>query len=280
MDIFKEILPLKALLGSLRSNSNSIGFVPTMGALHRGHVALIEASQRENSKTICSIFVNPAQFNNPDDLAKYPRTLEKDLDMLSKAGCDIIFCPPPEEMYSTTIQLKFDFGSLDKVLEGKFRPGHFSGVALVVSKLFNIVGPDHAYFGQKDFQQYKVIEKLIAELKFNVILRSVPIEREPDGLAMSSRNSRLTVDQRKGAIIFYESLVLAKRLLSRGSDIKSTIEFITKEISQKNGIRLEYFELADTTNLMPLENVSDKAILLIAGFVGEVRLIDNLLLAE
>lgn len=280
MDIFKEILPLKALLGSLRSNSNSIGFVPTMGALHKGHLALIEASQRENSKTICSIFVNPTQFNNAEDLAKYPRTLEKDVNLLSKEGCDILFCPPPEEMYSKTSHLKFDFGSLDKVMEGSFRPGHFSGVALVVSKLFNIVNPDRAYFGQKDFQQYKVIEKLIEELKFNVTLRSVPIERESDGLAMSSRNSRLTVDQRKNAIVFYESLVQAKILLKSGSNLKSTLETIKENVSKKDGIKLEYLELADTANLMPLENVSPKAILLIAGYVGEVRLIDNLLLAE
>lgn len=280
MDIFKEIEPLKTFLRTLRSDSKSIGFVPTMGALHNGHMALIAASKRENSKTICSIFVNPTQFNNSEDLAKYPRTLESDIEILSKAGCNILFCPAPEEMYSTVSQLKFDFGSLDKVMEGSFRPGHFSGVALVVSKLFNIVNPDRAYFGQKDFQQYKIIEKLVEELKFNVTLRSVPIEREPDGLAMSSRNSRLTSDQRKAAIVFYESLLQAKNLLKEGCDMKSIIETISKRISQREEIKLEYLELADATNLMPLKNVSHKAMLLIAGYVGEVRLIDNLLLAE
>lgn len=280
MDIFKEIEPLKTFLRTLQSDSKSIGFVPTMGALHKGHMALIAASQRENSKTICSIFVNPTQFNNSNDLAKYPRTLEKDIEILSKAGCDILFCPAPEEMYSTASQLKFNFGSLDKVMEGSFRPGHFSGVALVVSKLFNIVNPDRAYFGQKDFQQYKIIEKLVEELKFNVTLRSVPIERERDGLAMSSRNSRLTSDQRKAAIVFYESLLQARNLLKGGSNMESIIETIRNNISQKKEIKLEYLELADTTNLMPLGNVSNKAILLIAGYVGEVRLIDNLLLTD
>lgn len=283
MDIFKEIKPLKAFLESAKRDSDSVGFVPTMGALHQGHLSLIQASKRENAKTICSIYVNPTQFNNPDDLAKYPKTLDKDIALLTKAGCDVLFCPENNEMYSTKPGLNFDFGSLEKVLEGKFRPGHFSGVALVISKLFHIVSPNKAYFGQKDFQQFKIIEKLVEELKFDVALRCMPIEREPDGLAMSSRNSRLTPEQRKKAITLHECLQLAHNLIKEGESITSIHERVRSRFSQIDDVKLEYFELADTSNLMSLKNVADKsnkAILLIAGYVGEVRLIDNLLITE
>src|ERR1043165_7630788 len=187
MEIFKEIQSLKAFLSQKR-NSVSIGLVPTMGALHAGHLSLIEASKRENQLTVCSIFVNPAQFNNAKDLEKYPRTLERDLGMLEKAGCDVVFAPDAKMMYEAEPMIKFDFGDLDKILEGEFRPGHFSGVALVVSKFFHIIKPTVAYFGQKDFQQFKVIEKLVKELKFDLQLKPMPIFRESDGLAMSSRN--------------------------------------------------------------------------------------------
>ncbi len=278
MQIFSEIEPMRAFLGKFKGDAGTIGFVPTMGALHRGHLSLIKASQSENSITVCSIYVNPTQFNNADDLAKYPRTIDQDIAVLEEANCDVLFCPGNEVMYESGNQIRFDFGSLDTMLEGRFRPGHFSGVALVVSKLFHIVDPDKAYFGQKDFQQFKIIEKLVQDLKFDLSLRCIPIEREPDGLAMSSRNARLNSDQRKKATIFYESLKQAEQMLRNGmpwsaiqSEIKATCESIDE-------IRLEYFELADTSNLNSLERVSHKAILLVAGYVGEVRLIDNLLL--
>ncbi len=278
MQIFSEIEPMRAFLGKLKRDTGTIGFVPTMGALHPGHLSLVKASQSENSTTVCSIYVNPTQFNNADDLAKYPRTIDRDIAMLNEVNCDVLFCPGNDVMYESGSHIKFDFGSLDTMLEGRFRPGHFSGVALVVSKLFHIVNPDNAYFGQKDFQQYKVIEKLVEDLKFNVSLRCIPIEREPDGLAMSSRNARLSLSQRKKATIFYESMKQAAQMLRNGiswsviqSEIKATFESMDE-------IRLEYFELADTSNLNSLESVSDKAILLVAGYVGEVRLIDNLLL--
>ncbi len=282
MDIFKEIKPIKAFLESSKRDSGTVGFVPTMGALHKGHLSLIQASKRENAKTICSIYVNPTQFNNPDDLAKYPRTLDNDVQLLKDAGCDALFCPEGHEMYSTGSSLKFDFGSLEKVLEGKFRPGHFSGVALVISKLFHIVGPTRAYFGQKDFQQFKIIEKLVEELKFDVALRCMPIEREQDGLAMSSRNSRLTPEQRNKATLLYACLRQASQLIKEGKHMNLISEWVEGAFSKVEGIKLEYFELADTSNLMSLKNVADidKAILLIAGYVGEVRLIDNLLLTD
>jgi len=280
MEIFKEIEPLKAFLRQQKIATRSLGFVPTMGALHQGHLSLIKASRVENALTICSIYVNPAQFNNLSDLAKYPRTLDQDIERLRKTGCDVLFCPDNSEMYSSESQIKFDFGILDKVMEGRYRPGHFSGVALVVSKLFHIVSPDKAYFGQKDFQQFKIIEKLVEELKFEITLRCRPIEREPDGLAMSSRNVRLSAEQRKKAIIFYDSLKETRELLEKGNSMQNVRQVIKNKFENSNEVRLEYLELADVSNLSPQENVSDKinAILLIAGYVGEVRLIDNLLL--
>ncbi|MGC4021590.1 MAG: pantoate--beta-alanine ligase [Cyclobacteriaceae bacterium] len=279
MQFFKEIKPLRAFLSQI-SNSSSVGLVPTMGALHEGHVSLIKASKRENNLTVCSIFVNPAQFNNPKDLEKYPRTLERDLEMLKNAGCDIVFAPDVKEMYESEATIKFDFGDLDKILEGKFRPGHFSGVALVVSKFFHVVNPTVAYFGQKDFQQFKVIEKLVRELKFNIQLKPMPILREADGLAMSSRNMRLNESERKKATIFFQSLNEAKNLLKAGKAISKVKEVVGEKFKTTEGVRLEYFELVDTENLKSTETVSNETVLLIAGFVGEIRLIDNLLLNE
>ena len=279
MHVFKEIKPLKAFLKD-KWNVVSIGMVPTMGALHAGHLSLVQAAKTENQVTICSIFVNPTQFNNAQDLERYPRDLDRDLGMLEQAGCDLVFAPESIEMYKNTSSIKFDFGQLDKILEGKYRPGHFSGVALVVSKLFHIVQPTTAYFGQKDFQQFKIIEKLVEELKFDVLLKQMPVFRESDGLAMSSRNMRLNESERKKATVLYESLTAAKELLAQGETVSRVKEFVKQKCEFVAGVKLDYFELADCENLNLLENVTDKSVLLIAGFVGEVRLIDNLLLNE
>jgi pantoate--beta-alanine ligase len=279
MHVFKEIKPLKAFLKD-KWNVISIGMVPTMGALHVGHLSLIRASKAENQLTLCSIFVNPTQFNSAKDLEKYPRSLESDLSMLEQAGCDVVFAPESIEMYQTASSIKFDFGQLDKILEGKYRPGHFSGVALVVSKLFHIVQPTIAYFGQKDFQQFKIIEKLVDELKFDIQLKRMPVFREVDGLAMSSRNMRLSEPERKKAIVLYESLIAAKKLLKQGETVAATKDFVKQKCEAVEGVKLDYFELADSENLSLMESVTDKSVLLIAGFVGEVRLIDNLLLNE
>jgi pantoate--beta-alanine ligase len=279
MHVFKEIKPLKAFLKD-KWNVVSIGMVPTMGALHAGHLSLVQAAKAENQVTICSVFVNPTQFNNAQDLERYPRDLDRDLGMLEQAGCDLVFAPESIEMYKNTSSIKFDFGQLDKILEGKYRPGHFSGVALVVSKLFHIVQPTTAYFGQKDFQQFKIIEKLVEELKFDVLLKQMPVFRESDGLAMSSRNMRLNESERKKATVLYESLTAAKELLTQGETVSRVKEFVKQKCEFVAGVKLDYFELADCENLNLLENVTDKSVLLIAGFVGEVRLIDNLLLNE
>ena len=281
MVIFKEIEPLRAFLDDKRVKDHSIGLVPTMGALHQGHLELVKASKKVNSICVCSIFVNPTQFNNPSDLEKYPRSPDQDIELLNSVRCDVLFLPDKKEMYPLPSTIKFDFGMLDKVLEGEFRPGHFSGVALVVSQLFNIINPTRAYFGQKDFQQFKIINRLVEELHFNIELICFPTLREADGLAMSSRNLRLTDDQRKTALIFYKALIFAKAEIKKETDLK----FIKNKIIEMctlADVQLEYLALADAKNLTLIENVKNinQPILLMAGFVGEIRLIDNMFVED
>lgn len=277
MEIFKQISPLKAHLKSARMHGKTVGLVPTMGALHEGHLALIHAAKQRNDITVCSIFVNPAQFNNSADLIKYPRTPDKDIELLKEVLCDVVFLPEIEELYPHKPTVSFDFGHLDKVMEGKFRPGHFSGVGLVVSKLFNIVQPDDAYFGQKDWQQFSIITQMAEELNFDINLHGIPTLREIDGLALSSRNQRLNEQQRKQAVVFYKALESAKERLLKGETVAAVRESV-KQIVEQPGIRLEYFEVAESKNLKLLENVDDakRPIMCIAGFVDEVRLIDNM----
>jgi pantoate--beta-alanine ligase len=280
MQVFNEIAPLKAFLKAKKRDGLTIGLVPTMGALHAGHLSIIEASKAANDITVCSIFVNPTQFNNPRDLEKYPRTLDKDTESLKIVDCDVLFYPLNEEMYEVSSLVKFDFGHLDKVMEGRFRPGHFSGVALVVSKLFHIVEPDNAYFGQKDWQQFTIIRQLVEELKFNITLHVIPTQREPDGLAMSSRNLRLSPEERQQATVFYHSLIMANHALKAGKNIESVSRNVREMVESSGMITLEYFEIAESKNLNLLDNVNaaEQPIMCIAGFVGEVRLIDNMFL--
>ena len=280
MEIFKQITPLKAFLRDLKCQGKSVGLVPTMGALHAGHISLIKASKSQNHVTVGSIFVNPIQFNNPNDLLKYPRSLDKDILLLETEGCDVLFSPENNEMYPENATVTLDFGVLDKVMEGQYRPGHFSGVALVVSKLFNIVEPDHAYFGQKDWQQFAIIRKLTEEMNFGVRLQSVSTLREPDGLALSSRNFRLSPEERKKAGVFYRGLSMAAKALKDGAGLGEVKKEVKRFIEDSEGVRLEYLELADSKNLNLLENVeeSNQPILCIAGYVGEIRLIDNMFL--
>ncbi len=280
MEIFKQIAPLKAFLRDFKRAGKSVGLVPTMGALHAGHVSLFRTASAENQVTVGSIFVNPIQFNNQNDLLKYPRTLEKDTELLQTVGCDVLFVPDNQEMYPERTTISIDFGGLDKVMEGKFRPGHFSGVALVVSKLFNIVQPDQAYFGQKDWQQFAIIRKLTEELNFNINLHSVATLRETDGLALSSRNLRLTPEERKKANIFYRALLEAKDALNEGTSLTQVKIRMREMVESHAGVSLEYFELADSKNLNLLENVEEsrQPIICIAGYIGEIRLIDNMFL--
>jgi len=279
MHVFKEIAPIRAHLKTLRSTPNSVGFVPTMGALHQGHLSLIRASRQSTSITVCSIYVNPTQFGNAEDLEKYPRTLEQDLTWLEQEGCDIVFCPDNKEMYGDSKPIQISFPGLDNILEGAFRPGHFSGVAQVVAKLFNIIQPDRAFFGQKDFQQVMVVSQLVQALKLDVEIVSLPIIREADGLAMSSRNQRLSTDERNRATILYTSLVEAKDQLRAGLDFKK-VEDQARLNCEKQGVVLEYLAIADRKAFTLLEHIKDPshAVILIAAKVGSVRLIDNLLL--
>lgn len=282
MQIFREIASLKAFLVEKQRLGQTVGFVPTMGALHQGHISLVHASKNENPVTVCSIYVNPAQFNNPADLQKYPRTLDADITLLEKAGCDALFAPETKDMYESENIIRFDFGYLDKVMEGRYRPGHFSGVAIVVSKLFNIVEPHCAYFGQKDWQQFAIIRQLVRELKFNTKLNSVPTMREPDGLAMSSRNMRLTTTQRSKAVVLYKALTQARTWLKEGVKIEEVKSKVEKIVHHDPEIRLEYFEVADSENLNSLNRVEESSapILCIAAFLGDVRLIDNMFLSQ
>ena len=282
MQIFKEIEPLKAFLSRKKAQQRTIGLVPTMGALHPGHLFLVQTSKAENQITVATIYVNPTQFNNHIDLEQYPRSLKEDIVLLEKGGCDVLFCPDTREMYFQPSTVKFDFGPLDKILEGEFRPGHFSSVALVVSKFFNIVQPDIAYFGQKDFQQFTIISRLVDELKFGIQLRCIPTLREPDGLAMSSRNLRLNEEERKKATILFKSLSFANQAFHQGKGLSGVKGDIQRIWEQERNTKLEYFEVADRENLILSDRVksANQSIMLIAGYVGEVHLIDNMIVGE
>ncbi len=249
-----------------------------MGALHEGHTGLVRRSVAENDITGCSIFVNPIQFNNPDDLLKYPRTLEKDLEMLEEAGCNLVFVPSVEEMYPEQVSKVYDFGELDKVLEGAHRPGHFNGVAVVVKKLFDIFQPHRAYFGEKDFQQLRIIQALVRMEQIPVEIIPCPTVRESDGLAMSSRNRRLSAEERNRAPEIYRTLLKAKKLAGKMpvADLK---ELCRKDLEEK-GFIPDYFEIADTETLQPLNNWKEApmAVACVAAFLGPVRLIDNMIL--
>lgn len=278
MQVFHSINTLQDYLKTQRKKGKTLGFVPTMGALHKGHLSLIEASKAENGLTICSIFVNPTQFNNPQDLAVYPRTLDADCEMLESVNCDVVFAPNAHDMYPTLPNLKFDFGDLERVMEGKFRPGHFNGVGIVVSKLFNIVQPDSAYFGQKDLQQCAIINRLVKDLSYNLKLNICPTQRETDGLAMSSRNRNLTPEQRKNAPEIYKALQQAVELLKDKKSVNSIKGFITSHLDNIEGIEVEYFEISDFETLQPVNELSErKTALCIAAFMGKTRLIDNVI---
>ena len=277
MEIFHTIAAIRTYLKLAREAGKSVGFVPTMGALHEGHLSLIAASKAQNDITVCSIFVNPIQFNNPDDLARYPRTLEADCAILAPAGCDVVFAPTAEEMYPEKPVLKFDFGDLERVMEGKFRPGHFNGVGIVVSKLFNIVQPDRTYFGQKDLQQVAVVRRMMIDLGFQIEFYPCPTLRESDELAMSSRNRNLTPDERPKAAHIYKALNLAKENLLAGKPIKEVMQMIEKFFEQEPAFRLEYFEIVNAHTLQPVDTLQPvgQNALCVAAHLGKVRLIDN-----
>lgn len=279
MEVFTSIHSLKNFLSRQRLQNKSIGLIPTMGALHEGHISLIDTAKIQNDIVVCSIFVNPTQFNNPEDLAKYPRTLEEDCAMLEKAGCSAVFAPSVEEMYPEKPMLTIHFGLLETVMEGASRPGHFNGVGIVVSKLFNIVGPHRAYFGQKDLQQVTIVNRMVEDLSFDLELVICPTIRETDGLAMSSRNRRLSEEERAHAPIIYKILLDAKEKLLAGDDIEEVKESVKLEYQVLAGFELDYFEVADTKTLQPIHTIGEKGTtaLCVATYLGPVRLIDNII---
>ncbi|WP_080241419.1 pantoate--beta-alanine ligase [Spirosoma rigui] len=276
MTRFDTISALRQHLHSLPS-SRSIGLVPTMGALHEGHMTLIQSAKAAGDLVVASIFVNPVQFNNPDDLARYPRTLDDDCRLLEAAGCDVVFAPSVTEMYPEPPTMRLNFGELETVMEGAFRPGHFNGVGIVVAKLFNIVQPHRAYFGQKDLQQVAVIRQLIRDLSFPVELVRSPTVRETDGLAMSSRNRNLTAEERVLAPALYEALTLAHDLLSEGQSTAQAKAAVTGFFSNNPNFRLEYVEIANADTLQPAGEVlaPGQTAICLAVHLGTVRLIDN-----
>ena len=276
MKIIKSKKELTDYIGELKTKGNEIGFVPTMGALHQGHLSLIEYADRDNAIVVVSIFVNPTQFNDKNDYAKYPRILEKDIEKLNKVKCDILFIPEESEMYPEEDNRQFDFGSLDKVMEGAHRPGHFRGVALIVSKLFEAVNPDRAYFGEKDFQQVAIIKHLTKQLGLNIDIISCPIVREDDGLAMSSRNMLLTEEQRKNVPLISKTLFQARNF-EKNKTVSETKDWVIRTINQNPFLEVEYFEIVDEDSLEPIRNWSHNngKVGCIAVHVGSVRLIDN-----
>lgn len=254
-----------------------IGFVPTMGALHKGHLGLIELAKQQSTQVVCSIFVNPTQFNDPRDLEKYPRPITDDIRRLEEVNCDILFNPQVTEMYADNEKWHFDMGDLEYLLEGKFRPGHYQGVTQVVNKLFNIVKPDIAFFGQKDYQQFMVINKMVEVLEMPVKLVMCPIEREPDGLAMSSRNIHLTPYDREHSLILSKALNWVKENFDINK-IDTLQQQAAQMISDEPGVELEYFEIADGKTLHHATPASETIVALVAARVGKTRLIDNVLI--
>ncbi|MEY1638580.1 pantoate--beta-alanine ligase [Tenuifilum sp. 4138str] len=276
--VVDKISDLKTMLQGFRSEGKSIGFVPTMGALHKGHVSLVERSVAENDITVVSIFVNPTQFNDKNDLKNYPRMPEKDIAMLEAAGVNVVFMPTESEIYPEPDTRVFDFGMLDKVMEGKFRPGHFNGVAQVVSKLFDIVEPHRAYFGQKDYQQLAIIRAMVRMLGYRIEIVGCPIVREPDGLAMSSRNLLLTPEHRKSAPLIYQTLAEARNKTNELS-VKEMIDWVVNRINSDPNLKVEYFELADADSLLPVQGWDhpNGIVGCIAVWAGNIRLIDNMM---
>ena len=284
MLIFNSPADLQAHLKSetpVRGNrrEKSIGFVPTMGALHEGHLSLLRESMRENNLTVISIFVNPTQFNNPEDLAKYPRTLDADVAKIEKLNPKIIvFAPGVDDIYQgNAVSKHYDFDGLENQMEGRFRPGHFDGVGTIVHRLFEIVKPDNAYFGEKDFQQLQIVKKLVEKTKLPVNVVGCPIFREPNGLAMSSRNERLSAEEREKAAVIYQTLLAAKKRFGT-ENAKRVADFVTDTFEKTAGFDLEYFEIADEATLEPIATIEPgkKYRAFIAVFVNKIRLIDTI----
>lgn len=279
LKIFTTREGLSKHLDEVRHSGKTVGFVPTMGALHQGHLSLLARSQQETDVSVCSIFVNPTQFNDPKDLEKYPRPIGSDIQKLEQAGCDVLFNPEINEMYADNEQWHLDLGELEHLLEGKFRPGHYQGVTQVVFKLFDIVKPDLAFFGQKDYQQVLVIQKMIDLLHLRVKLVMCPILRESDGLAMSSRNIHLSAEDRQRALVLSRTLNWLRQNFDAGQ-IASLTKQCEDMIKAEAGVQLEYFEIVNGESLHNADPNSKKIVALVAAKVGSTRLIDNAIIRD
>lgn len=268
---------LKSILDIYRGEGKTVGLVPTMGALHDGHASLVRRSVMENDVTVVSVFVNPTQFNDKNDLKNYPRTLDADCMLLEKEGASVVFAPDVEEMYPEEDTRVFSFAPLDTVMEGACRPGHFNGVAQIVSKLFYAVEPDRAYFGEKDFQQLAIIREMVCQLGLSLEIVPCPIVREPDGLAMSSRNTLLSAEERERALTISRTLFNSLEY-AKANDIQATRRFVERAIENTPGLELEYYRIVDGNTLQDVNswNDSEYAVGCIALFCGKVRLIDNI----
>lgn len=277
MRIVEKIANLKDYLQKERQNGKTIGFVPTMGALHQGHLSLVDACVRENDICVVSIFVNPTQFNDSHDLEAYPRTLDQDVLLLDEVRCDYVFVPSVKEMYPEPDVRQFDFGRISQTMEGLYRPGHFNGVAQIVSKLFDIVEPDNAYFGEKDFQQVAVIRAMIEQLNQPVKIHACPILREQDGLAMSSRNQRLSEQQRQKAPLIAHTLKESANFVPNKS-VKEVVDYVITTINKDPDLRVEYYEIVDGNTLENVDDwtTTDSVVGCVTVYCGDVRLIDNI----
>lgn len=275
MKIFTTRQQLQHHLATLQGKT--IGFVPTMGALHNGHLSLINQAKQNNDVVVCSIFVNPTQFNDPNDLKNYPRPIEADIAKLEAVNCDVLFTPGVDEIYDDNEQWHLDIGQLEFLLEGEFRPGHYQGVTQVVYKLLNIVKPATLYLGQKDYQQFKVISRMVKMLEMPIKLVMSPIAREPEGLAMSSRNIHLSPDERRNALALSQTLNWVKENF-KGNNIAELEEQAMQRLQDADGVEPEYFELADGETLLPADEHSQTIVALTAARVGKTRLIDNVLI--
>ena len=277
MIVYRTSSDLKQHLETLRNQGKSIALVPTMGALHEGHASLVRKAAEENDATVVTIFVNPTQFSDPFDLEKYPRTLEQDLELLRSLKVQLVFAPSVKEMYPEEDRRTFNLGNLDKVLEGEYREGHFTGVAQIVTKLFQLVQPTRAYFGQKDFQQLVIVKRLVELMGAPIEVVGCPIVRDEDGLALSSRNSRLSPEERKLAPFIHQTLKLARE--KKGTMSPEQVRaWVWKRFEQQGYMRLDYFEIVDDKTLIPINNWNEEnsKVGCIAVYLGEIRLIDNL----
>ena len=259
--------------------SGTIGFVPTMGALHEGHIALIKNSKQESDITVCSIFINPTQFNNNNDFINYPKNTDKDLSLLKKNNCDIVYIPKVEDLYTKSEEPKtYNFNGLEIVMEGKHRPGHFNGVATIVEKLFNIIKPEKAFFGEKDLQQLQIVKELVKKMKANTIIKSIPTVRELSGLAKSSRNALLTQAQKEEASVIYKTLLYCKQ--NKQIPLKELKKYAADKIIGNKSVKLEYIEFVNLETMRPIKSWKkvNKNAICIAAYINKVRLIDNIIL--